>query len=243
MKHSPFLPRTLRKLILLLAVVAGSSFCPLAPADSPDRPRQAWFVVASMPEGIENPVQVMIGDRVHEVALAKRRASDPVRLSSGAEVRIAAGSTDPDQVEEATTILARTCVPESVRQALIVLAPTRSPDENTPPLDALVVDLAEFENGSFLFVNRTLTDIRVELGDREATAEPDRAIVTGLPDLSEAVSAAITYSHYDREHEVWRQLGASTVVVLPSRRELCIFTQKGEFSRIDYHGVQFPALE
>lgn len=249
MRITPFYFQIICRTILLLATVKPA-LTESANATTPDDGRKAWFVISAMPEGLENPVEAISGGFSSKVSLSKRTASQPVGVAADGVVRLVQELPDPDKTGETAVMpLAQVTVPEAVNQALIVLAPAKRGDQDEGPeqsghlFDAWVIDLGSFREGGFIFINLTVTDIAIALGDKESVIKPKQHVFTGLPGLTEPVSAAIGYSYLNPEREIWHQLGSSTVVLVPGRRELCIFTQDTEFSRIGYHGVTLPNLE
>jgi hypothetical protein len=50
----------------------------------------------------------------------------------------------------------------------------------------------------------------------------------------------IRYRYFHPVENEWKMLSASTVGIMPTRREICIFSYDERFKRIDYHGITFP---
>jgi hypothetical protein len=53
---------------------------------------------------------------------------------------------------------------------------------------------------------------------------------------------AVSYSYFHPEKNEWKVLSASTIVLYPTRREICIFSWDPRFKRMDYHGITLPVM-
>jgi len=126
-----------------------------------------------------------------------------------------------------------------VREALIILAPLPKP-EGALIFQAKVQDLAKFKGGDRLFINLSNTQIRVRLGDAKVAVPAGQANIYESPVLAKPANMAIMYEFYDPEGKKWKMITASTVVLRPSRREICIFNTGSRPGNIKKHGILFP---
>ena len=63
---------------------------------------------------------------------------------------------------------------------------------------------------------------------------------TEAPVLAKPINMPIMYEFYHPEHKKWRMLSASTVVLRPTRRKICIFNNGSRIGNIKKHGILFP---
>ncbi|MCH7228714.1 hypothetical protein [Haloferula sp. A504] len=234
----------MRVLLLALCLL---SLLPLPAQDGEDvgrgreAGRRAWLVATAIPDGIENPIQVLAGKELTEVLLSKRSIGDSVAAPKDGIVRVVRPKPAAELVEgeDPYITLAQARIPESVRKALIILVPA-------PPADApkvfrtKVQDLAEFRGGGTLYLNLTPTEIGVKLGDATIPLKPGAVRVHNVSNLNKPTNAPVSYHFRDPEKDEWKLISASTLVLRPTRREICIFSVDARFGRIDYHGVTFP---
>lgn len=207
------------------------------------RGRLAWFVYTSMPEGLENPVNVMSGTDITEVTLSKRSPSLPVRIPSDGILRIVREVENPENPGEKTYLtLAQAQVPEGVGKALVILVPApENPDGRL--FQARVQDLAAFKGGDTLYLNMTSVNVGVELGASKIGLSPGQVTIHSEAALSQPTNMPVRYSYYHPVEEEWKVLSASTVAIYPTRREICIFSWDPRYERVDYHGITFPVTE
>ena len=202
--------------------------------------RSVSFVYTHMPEDVENPVKVMGGKEIIEVKLEQYMASDPVRIPDDGVIRIVRGIPDP-KMRGSTKylILAQAKIPENVRQALIILVPLAKP-EGDLLFQAKVQDLASFKGGDRMFINLSDSDIGIQLGDVNIAIPAKQAKIYAAPNLAQSTNAPIIYRFYHPEEKKWKMLSASTVVLRPTRREICIFNNGSRLGTIDKHKILFP---
>jgi hypothetical protein len=234
------------KHLLPLLAVTGQFLSPLFAQDQapsePEAPRGrvAWFVSTSIPAGLENPVAYISGTDVGEVTLSKRSPSESVKIPADGVLRLVRKIPNPEDPEKPKYLtLAQATVPEGVNQALLILVPTsQKPGEMV--FNTKVQDLARFKNGDWMYLNLTTQDVRVDMGK---TVIPLKSGATALFDASaykEPTNLPIRYSIFRKEDQQWQMLSASTVVIYPTRREMCIFSWDEQFNRINYHGITLP---
>lgn len=236
------------KNLFLCLLIGFSAVSPLiAQDDGGDEPRKArgrvaWFVYTSMPDGLENPVSIMSGEDLIEVTLSKRSPSRPVKIPADGILRIV---RKVDNLENpgkpAYLTIARAKVAKGVNKALIVLMPV-SKNSRGLLFQTQIQDLATFKGGDWLYLNMTNLKVNVTLGKTNLEVKPGASKIHKAPRLSEPVNIPIRYSYYHPVKKQWKMLSASTVVLRPTRREICIFSWDPRFKRIDYHGITFPVV-
>lgn len=205
--------------------------------------RTAWFACLSKPEGLENPVKVLAGEKLTELELPEFMASEAVKIPTDGIVRIVRVVPDPaDPKKTKYLILAEAKIPESVREALVILDPLPKP-EGDRLFRAKVQDLAKFKGGDRLYINLSETNIRVRLGKTTVSVAPGQASIYESPKLAEPENMPIMYEFYHPVRKEWKILTASTIVVRPTRREIFVFNNGSRLGNIKKHGILFPVPE
>jgi len=202
--------------------------------------RRAWLVATHMPKDTENPLTVLVGDQFHKVALSKRRASDAIGIKGEQIVRVIRQLPKPEKPGEFTIeILAEASIPLKVRQALVILIPIKK-EGQAARFHAMVQDLAGYRGGDYLFLNLTPTKVAIELAGQKLGAAPGETAIYDASSIKQSTNAEVRYHYFDQAKNGWQLISASTVVLRPTRRELCIFSWNEQYKRIDYHGITFP---
>ena len=202
--------------------------------------RSAWFACLSKPEGLENPVKVLAGEKLTELELPEFMASEAVKIPADGIVRIVRVVPDPaDPKKTKYLILAEAKIPETVREALVILDPLPQP-EGDLLFRAKVQDLAKFKGGDRLYINLSQTNIRVRLGKTTVLVSPGQASIYESPKLAEPENMPIMYEFYHPVRKEWKILTASTIVVRPTRREIFVFNNGTRIGNIKKHGILFP---
>ena len=205
--------------------------------------RSAWFACLAKPEGLENPVKVLSGGKTTALELPPYMASEAVKIPSDGILAIVRESPDPvDPGKIKYHILAEAKIPEGVREALVILAPLAKP-EGDLLFRTKVQDLAKFKGGDRLYINLSDTNIRVRLGQTNVAVAPGQANIYESPKLAKPANVAIMYEFYHPERKEWKILSASTVVLRPTRREICVFNSGSRLGNIKKHGILFPVQE
>jgi len=243
-KSLTFMKTALICFFLGLWVVVPSIAQPAGSGDKPPeaRGRVAWFVYTSMPDGLENPVSVMTGKDVVSVTLSKRSPSDPVKIPADGMIRIVRKVENPDDPKKPLYItLAQAMIPEGVADALIILTPAVK-NPNGWIFQSKVLDLAHFKGGNSLYLNMTHLQVRIDMGKSNMVIKPGVIKIHDDPSITVPTNVPISYSYYKPEKKQWKLLSSSTIVVYPTRREICIFSWDPRYDRIDYHGITFPVM-
>jgi hypothetical protein len=202
--------------------------------------RSAWFACTSIPDGLENPVKVMAGEEITDLELPEYMASKAVKIPEDGILRIVRVKPDPENPEkQKILVLGQVKIPNGVRQALIILAPLPKPDGDLI-FQASVQDLADFKGGDRLYINLSDTDIAVQLGKAAVAVPARQAKIYSAPKLAKATNVPIMYKFYHPERKEWKMLTASTVVLRPTRREICIFNNGTRIGNIKKHKILFP---
>lgn len=236
------------KSVLFPLLLLLSNALPLAAQESDDEePRQArgrlaWFAATGIPDNLENPVKVLTGKDLTEVTLSKRLASEPVKIPADGLIRIVRVTANPDKPSEpAYLTLARARIPEDMSKALIILVPAPKSDSGLV-YQTKVQNLAEFKGGDYLYLNLTKVNVAVQLGDQRIGLKPGKTSIYKAPTLRQSTNTAVSYHYYHPTQKKWKLLSASTIVLRPTRRELCVFSWDPRYQRVNYHGITFPVM-
>ena len=202
--------------------------------------RSAWFACIAKPEGLEDPVKILAGGEITVLELPEFMASEAVKIPADGILRIVRPIPDPeDPAKTKYLILAEVKIPESVREALVILDPLPKP-ENDLLFRAKVQDLANFKGGDRLYINLSDSNIRVRLGKTLVVVEPRHASFFKAPPMVTATNMPVMYEFYHPERKEWKMLTASTVVLRPTRREICVFNTGTRPGNIRNHKILFP---
>ena len=210
--------------------------------------RSAWFACTSIPDGVTNPVKVVTGNKLTELKLHRYMTSDPVRIPADGVIRIVReaqagnpeiGSLGLEQVPAKFLVLAQAQVPSNVSKALIILIPLEKP-EGDLIFKAKVQDLAAFKGGDRMYINQSNSHIRVKLGDTKVDVAPERTSIFKAPVLAKPANMPISYDFFHPKEEKWKMFSASTTVLRPTRRSICIFNSGSRPGNIKKHKILFP---
>jgi hypothetical protein len=202
--------------------------------------RLAWFAYSHLPETVQNPVKIISGKDLLLVTLSKRRVSEPVKIPQDGVLRLVREEPDPDKPGKMLLItIAEALIPQEVKEALVILIPLSKPDGNRL-FRTKIQTLEEFRGGDWLFMNLTNAEIGIRLGGVNTLVKPNGIGIRSNRDLSGPVNMDFNYNYKLAGETEWRLLTASTTVVMPSRREICIFSVNPHNSRISYNGLTFP---
>jgi len=202
--------------------------------------RSAWFIYTHLPDTVKNPVKILSGQGIVEVTLSKRYASEPVRIPQDGVLRLVREEPDPDKRGETLLItIAEARIQPGVKEALVILVPLAKP-EGDRRFITKVQSLSDFRGGDWLFMNLTNAEIGIKLGGLGTVVKPGEIRIRNNRDLKGAVNMEFNYNFRLVGETKWQLLTASTAVVMPSRREICIFSVNPRNDRISYNGVTFP---
>lgn len=203
--------------------------------------RLTCFVATSIPEDLENPVSVLTGKKITPITLSSRLASQPVEVPSDGIVRIVRQIPNPkNSSQPAYLTLAQAIVPEGVNKSLVILGPIPKKDGSDLVFNAKVQNLAEFKGGDYMFINLTTLKIAVQLGQKKIGLRPGETSICDGGSIASATNAPVSYHYLDETDDQWKMISASTVVIQPTRREMCIFNWDTNYNRVDYKGITVP---
>lgn len=202
--------------------------------------RLVWFVTTGIPQDLENPVDVLTGKDITQITLSKRSPSEPVKIPEDGIIRLVRRTPNPDDPSKPLLLtLAQARIPAAMSKALVILIP--QPKEGSPQVfRAQVQNLAGFKGGDTLYLNLTTVNIAVQLGDKKIGIKPGDTTIHSVPALAKPTNMPVSYQYFHPSQKKWRLLSASTVVLRPTRREICIFSWDPRYNRVDYHGITFP---
>lgn len=236
---------TIRKSLWCLCMLfqAALSLAAQTETEAGKRPpagRTAWFACLSKPEGLENPVKILAGEKITPLELPDYMASKAVGIPDDGVLRIVREVPDPaKQGKPKYLILAEAKIPEGVREALVILSPLPEP-QGALLFRSKIQDLADFKGGDRLYINLSDSNIRVRLGKATVGVEPKQANIFKSPAITEATNVPIMYEFYHPERKQWMILTASTVVLRPTRREICVFNNGTRIGTVKKYGILFP---
>ena len=173
------------------------------------RGRKAWFLTVAIPKEVDNPVEVLLGDKTQEVTLSLRSMSDAVKIPADGIVRMVKSIPDPTDAEK--TIykdLAVAQIPESMKEAMIICVP-RGGKDSGPIYKTKVFDLKDFRGGDSLFLNLSPENLGVSLGEKKVHLPPGDFGVIDLDDLPKSTKMPIGYHIQDKETKKWSVFSAS----------------------------------
>lgn len=237
----------MRKLLCCICLTASGilSLAAQSGADGGNHPgagRSAWFACLAKPEGLENPVKLLAGGKVSMLELPEFMTSEAVKIPADGVLRIVREVPDPgNQGKPKYLILAEARIPEAVQEALVILSPVTKP-EGGLLFQAKVQDLANFKGGDRLYINLSDSNIRVRLGKTLVAVEPQHASFFKAPPMVKATNMPVMYEFYHPERKEWKILSASTVVLRPTRREICVFNNGDRIGNIEKHKILFPVM-
>ncbi|MFK7911148.1 MAG: hypothetical protein AB8F34_11205 [Akkermansiaceae bacterium] len=235
----------------LFSVIAMVSVltCPLS-AQNPSgnesgdrklRGRLAWIVATGIPDDIDNPVTVQIGKDLKKVTLSKRSPSLPIKIPQSGIIRIVKQVPNPEHPDEPMWItLGQAKISEDVKKAMIILVPIQPKKGSSLIFHTTVKDLAGFRGGDSLYINLSKIEVAVRLGEKALKLNPGDIKVHSARGVTKPTNTPISYHYMHPVKKKWSLISASTVVIRPTRREICIFSWDTKFKRLNYHGVTFP---
>jgi len=201
------------------------------------RGRVVYFACTGIPENLENPVLVRSGKKIIKLDISRRMASDAVKIPASGIIEWVVKSDKPDG--DPYLPIARAKVPPGMTKALVILVPRKKP-KGTLLFTSAVQDLASFSGGDYLFINLSPTAVRVKLGEKKMLIKSGKRSVYKASGLKKSKNLPVKYACMDTRKKQWKLLSASTIVLRPTRREICIFHWDAKHQRVNYHGITFP---
>lgn len=205
------------------------------------RGRLAWIVATGIPDDIDNPITVQTGKDLTKVTLSKRSPSQPIKIPQSGIIRVVKQVPNPEKPEELMwIILGQAKISEDVKKAMIILVPIEKKKDSNLIFHTTVKDLAGFRGGDSLYINLSKMEVAVRLGDKALKLSPGDIKVHSAKGITKPTNTPISYHYMHPVKKKWSLISASTVVIRPTRREICIFSWDTRFKRLNYHGVTFP---
>jgi hypothetical protein len=203
--------------------------------------RMAWFIQTGIPEGLANPVMVMISDKIELVTLSNRLASGPVKIPEDGVIRLVRQIPDPADPEKfAYLTLAEARIPKTMNQALVILIPSAPDPSNHHLFKSKVQGLTNFKGGDSLYLNLTNVNMLIETGERKTPLKPSQTtIYKGMADTG-TVDVPFRYSYFHPTQEKWKVLSASVTIMSPTRREIVVFSVDANTNRLKCNSITFP---
>lgn len=203
--------------------------------------RRAWFLCTAIPDNLKNPVTVMVDNKIHEVTLSIRNMSDPFPISGDGMVKIVKEVPNPEKPEAVLyQALSESKVPNNVEQALIILAPAPQKEGQKLIFSSKVLDMKDFKGGDYLYLNLSPKKVGLTLGEQRSILNPGELKIQNNQDIKSATNKILSIHYHSPQDDQWKLIVATTVVVQPTRREICIFHWDEKAERIDYRGATFP---
>ena len=203
--------------------------------------RLAWFIQTSIPEDVENPVKVMLGNDIQLVTLSNRVASAPVEIPDNGVLRLVKEIPDPRGKGKVTYVtLAKAVVPKEVNKALVIMTPVAHRPGRGIRFLTRVQALDRFNGGDFMYINLTNAIIRIEIGDDKIQMKPGALKIHRVAKAKKLVSVPYRYSFYHAKKRRWMPLNGSMAISSVTRREVLIFTVNPQTGRIRSKGITFP---
>lgn len=243
--------KSLPSYLIILLVFSSSLFAQENTDDEPveqkNKGRLAWIVTTGIPSDIENPVTIMTGKtekNITQVTLSKRSPSQPIKIPKSGIIKIVKQVPNPEEPEKPKWItLAKALVSNDVGKAMIILVPVRKKEGSTLRFSSKVMDLAGFRGGDALYINLSRQEVAVKLGDEALKLNPGKMKIHSARGIKKSTNKPVSYHYFHPVKKRWKLISASTVVIRPTRREICIFSWDMRFKRLTYHGVTFPVSE
>lgn len=202
--------------------------------------RSAWFIYSRLPETVTNPVKILSGKSLVEVTLSKRQPSQPVKIPQDGKLSVVREEPNPEKPDEKILVaLAQAQVPEGMQKALIILIPLDKPNAGKV-FTTRIQSLSEFRGGDWLFLNLTNAEIGIQFGSEKTLVKSGGTGIRENRSITESTNIPFSYHFRTPGEQEWKLLTASTAVVMPSRREICIFSVNPQNGRIAYDGITFP---
>lgn len=203
--------------------------------------RKAWFMCTDIPNDLPNPVSVLVQEKIHEVTLSIRHMSDVFPVRGDGTVRIVREVPNPAKPDTLMyEALAQAKVPDNVEKALIILVPSQKKAGSGLIFSSKVLDLQSFRGGDYLYLNLSPRKIGITLGANRHVLQPGELKIQDNREIQSATNQVLSLRYQAPGNDTWKLIVATTVVVQPTRREICVFHWDEKSQRIDYRGATFP---
>jgi hypothetical protein len=213
---------------------------PSDPSASKTKGKEARFVYTSLPQGVTNPITILRGEELVKVHLSLRSPSEPVKIPADGIVRIVSEQPNPQEPTKPKIVTIGVAkVADTVSKCLVILIPTVDKKDGIL-LETRVVDFANYKGGNNLFLNMSRKKIAVDIAKKTIEVDPNEHKIFDVPATPNPENVQMRFRFLDTETKKWQIITGSTIVMYPTRREMCIFGWDTKFERINYRGITIP---
>lgn len=203
--------------------------------------RKAWFMCTAIPDDLQNPVSVLVEDKIHKITLSIRNMSDPFPVRGEGMVRMVKEIPNPEKSDSPIyQTLVQAKIPDHIQNALIILVPAPKNSSQNLVFGTKVLDLNDFKGGDYLYMNLSPVEVGITLGDNRSVLKPGELKIQTNQEIKAATNKVLSLHYHPAGEERWKLIVATTVVVQPTRREICVFHWDEKSNRMDYRGATFP---
>ena len=203
--------------------------------------RQAWLIQTRIPDDVNNPVTVLLGEEMQTITLSNRLASGPIPIPTDGVIRLIQELPENEKTREKKhNVLSQTRIPDNVDNALIILSPDTGSDREHTFFRSRMQDLNQFQGGNILYLNMTNFNIGIEIGDERLALRPGSSRIHSGINVSQATSVPYRYSYHNDVDNQWRVISASMTIAVPTRREIKIFAANENTGNVRLSAITFP---
>ena len=201
--------------------------------------RKTWVVAVSIPKDLDNPLKILVGEKLHETRLYRRSIGKPIQVDSTGIVRGVKLIKD-DEGKDAYQNLFISKIPEGVHESLIILVPNPKDAEGLR-FKSKVIDLLKFKKGGCLYVNLVKTKLGITIGDYKKVIQPGgMEFINPLGNKdNDILPVQFFYEIPNKEDQKWKLMTSSKMAIYKSRREICVFYYNEKIKNIDFRGIPF----
>lgn len=226
-------------LVISLAAVSAEEG-PSVPETRVPTFRKAKFVCTAQVQELKNPVRVATTQESTVISVSKRVLSEPVKLPEDGQLRLLALGKNPENPDDQNDrVLVQTVVPLGVKEPLIILSPIVGKTDAPPvsELKATVQDLSPLAPGDWIFINVSTKSVGIVLDEEKSSIKPGDSHIHKTRFSPSGSAKQAEYQIFSIDEEKWALLASSTVMLNPSRMEMCIFSDDPNSARVTYHGI------
>ncbi len=199
-----------------------------------------WFAcITELKGGLSSPISIVSDKRKFQVELPNFQVSESVKLKSG-NFRITRSLPKTFELEEIKRLtLCKVKIPANMSRALVLLQPIVD-SKGRSSYTAKVQRMSNFKGGDRLYVNLSDYEMKVSIGAKTVRVAPSRSAMYGAPDLhNESKSVPIMHELFHPKKKKWIKAFASTTVLRPKRRRICVFRNGRRMAKIKKHYLLF----
>lgn len=201
--------------------------------------RKTWVVATSVPKDVDNPLKILVGEKLHETRLYMRSIGKPIQVDSTGIVR-GVKLTKDDEGKDAYQNLFISTIPEGVHEALIILVPNPEDAEGLR-FKSKVIDLSKFKKGGCLYVNLVRTKLGITIGEHKKVIPPGgMEFINPLGNKdNDILPVQFFYEIPNEKNGEWKLMTSSKMAIYKSRREICVFYYNEKIKNVDFRGIPF----